>query len=118
MMVGHKHIIAARKSGLKPAAIFIDAGYSLPAVRFPFEDPERQLDYGMLPTVTIPPDELGKRLDLRFLAGCSVHIFGREVSNDILDLADRVTSLASKTILAAGTELMIHENGEWTVCKS
>jgi hypothetical protein len=117
-MIGHKHIIAARKSGLKPAAIFIDAGYSPPAVRFPFQDPERQLDYGLLPTVTIPPEELGNRLDLRFLAGCSVHIFGPEVSNEILDLADRVTALASKTILAAGDTLMIFENGGWTVCKS
>jgi hypothetical protein len=118
-MIGHAQIIAARKRGLKPQAIFIDAGYEPIAPRFTFDDPERAIDNGMHPTVTIPESDLGRRLDLRFVAGCRVHVHGRQLNDSMVNLADAVAQAGAQSIVVCcldeGSEMMIYENEKWSV---
>lgn len=117
-MRGHLQIIAVRQQGKKPRAVFLAAGLTPPRVRYRFEDPEKQIEIGALPTVHIASDELKGPLDLRFLAGCRVHVQGRELSDDILNLADRVIAASAKHVIVCGlesAEIMEYKNNEWRV---
>lgn len=116
-MIGHQQIIAARNSGFKPAAIFIDAGLAAPTWRCDFDNPERALDYGFYPTVTIPPEELGHRHDLRFLAACRVHVVGHVWSDQIYALVDAIACAGAVSIIVwcadGSKDLLEFKNGEW-----
>lgn len=119
-MIGEKQIITARQQGFKPAAVFIEAGMPLPTVRYPFEDPEKALEIGSLPTVHISEAELTQRLDLRFLAGCRVHIHGPQMSDELLNLAEKVADAKASHIVVCAfdtTELIEYKNGTWSAWK-
>jgi hypothetical protein len=115
-MIGQKQIMEARQQGFKPAAVFIEAGLTQPEVDFPFQDPEKALEIGALPTVHISEAELSTRLDLRFLAGCRVHIQGQYM-DAILDLAEKVAEKAPHVVAIAfdSPEIIEYKNGEWRV---
>jgi hypothetical protein len=119
-VIGEKQIIAARLQGLKPAAVFIEAGLPQPKVKFPFQDPERAIEIGSLPTVHISESELRERLDLRFLAGCRVHIHGPHMSDELLNLAEKLAEAKAAHIVVCAfdtPELIEYKNGEWTAWK-
>lgn len=110
-MIGHLQIIECRKRGLKPSAVFVEAGLSPAKHRFAFDDPEQAIAHDLYPTVWV--HDMQKRHDFRFLTGCIVHIHAVELNDDVLDLADRIALLAKEVILCDGIELMTNKNGEW-----
>lgn len=120
-MIGHQQILAARKEGFKPVAVFIEAGLAQMPVRFAFEDPEKALAHNLPATVIIGPNEIGARHDLRFLVGCRVHLHGTAMTDELLALADRIVAAGALHVIVFGledSEILIHKNGEWHACKS
>jgi hypothetical protein len=113
-MNGHKQIISARLDGQAPKAVWIRAGLPATPVACKYDEPEMAMHYGLFPTVDILENELGTRLDLRFLAGLTVHIHGVEMNDKLLDLVDAVGAVASHVIALAGDEMMEYKNGKWT----
>lgn len=116
-MIGHNQIIEARKRGFKPAAILINAGFDPMPARFDFERPERALAWNLYPTVTIPLRDLGKRHDMRFLAGCIVLVNGHGWSDELMtfldNLAESAPNVAIVTCVDENNDLMEYRNGEW-----
>lgn len=115
-MIGHRQIIALRQQGYKPAAVFVEAGLDPHPQRFEFEKYENALLYKTLPAVHIPADELTMPQDFRFLVGCTVHIHGKELSDEVLGLADRIVQAGAAHVVVAALEqpeILEHKNGEW-----
>lgn len=114
-MIGHRHIIEYRRLGEKPSAIFIEAGFKPLLYRFEFEKQELAIDHGFYPTVTVTPEELGTRLDLRFCTGCRVHVHGNDFTDELVAFAEQVVNAgASHVIVAAINSAEILEwKGEW-----
>ena len=116
-MIGHQQIIDARKRGLKPSAIFFDAGFDVLPARFDFQKPERALDWGLHPTVTLTAEELAQRHDLRFVTGCQVHASGSGWSDGLLHFLDRLVDCKPHMVVACCIEesplIMIWQNKEW-----
>lgn len=115
-MIGHRHLIEYRREGLKPAAIFIEAGFEPVPFRFEFEKQERALDHGFFPTVTVLPDELGKHLDMRFCAGCRVHVHGEDWTEELVAFAERVVAAGAAHVIVAtlANGEILEWNGEWS----
>jgi len=114
-VIGHRSIIEYRRRGEKPSAIFIEAGFQPLLYRFEFEKQERAIDHGFYPTVTVTPEEIGQRLDLRFCTGCRVHVHAKDLSDEVLAFAEQVVNAgASHVIVAAVSSAEILEwKGEW-----
>lgn len=71
-MIGHQQVIALRRAGAKPDSVWIYVG-SYPDVRYPWQEPERQIDWGEHATVYTGfhfPD----KFDLRWLHGLLVYL--------------------------------------------
>lgn len=120
-MIGHKQIITARQQGFKPVAVFIEAGLAQMPVRFAFEDPEQALAHNLPATVIIGLGEIGERHDLRFLVDCRVHLHGMKLTDELLELADRIVAAGALHVIVCGledSEILVHKNGEWHTCKS
>lgn len=115
-MIGHRHIIEYRREGMKPSAIFIEAGFDPVPFRFEFEKQERAIDHGFYPTVTVTPQELGGPLDLRFCAGCRVHVHGKAWSDDLVAFAERLVNAGASHVIVATleNEEFLEWKGEWT----
>ena len=112
-MNGHRQIIAARLAGQAPQAVWVRAGLMPTPVASKYDDPEKALHYGLFPTVDIAADELGTRLDLRFLQNLTVHIHGEAMTDELMDLVDAVGAVASQVVVLAGDNLMQYKNGNW-----
>lgn len=117
-MIGQNQIIAVRKQGFKPAAIFIEVGLTMPVVRYRFQDPEKQLEIGALPTVHLTLDELHAPLDLRFVAGCRVHVRARAMSEEVLRFADKVVAACARHVIVCcldAHDILEYNDGAWRV---
>lgn len=118
-MTGQNQIIAARKQGYKPAAVFVMAGLE-PCVSTRFDEPENALRFGLYPTVYIPVAELASRLDLRFLAGLRVHVHADAFTDEVLRLVDAIHSAGAAYLIAGSLqdgEILEYRDGEvnaWT----
>jgi hypothetical protein len=115
-MIGEKQIIEARREGLRPAAIFVEAGYMPTVASYEFEKHERALDHGFFPTVTLTPDDMRKRLDLRFCAGCRVHVTAPSMTDEVLALAERLVEVGAAHVIAGALdtgEILEWKNGTW-----
>lgn len=114
-MIGHRQIIEYRREGMRPAAIFIAAGFDPVPHRFDFENPERALDYGFYPAVTVTPDELGKHLDLRFCASCRVHVHGKDWTDVLIGLAEQLVEAGAAHVIVATlvNGEILEWKGEW-----
>lgn len=112
-MNGHLQILKARMEGSKPTAVFLEAGLEPMPAASKYDDPEKALHFGLYPTVNIPPDEMGKRHDLRFLAGLRVHVHGEAMTDEFLAVVDQVAAIAEHTIVIADGEMMENKNGAW-----
>ncbi len=112
-MNGHKQILKARVDGWMPKAIFINAGLPGVAVTNKYDDPENGLKYGIHPTVDISPDEMGKHHDFRFLTGCTVHVHGAQMDEQLIAQLEAIAEKASHVIALAGDEIMEFKHGEW-----
>lgn len=117
-MIGQEQILRVRMKGGKPTAVFVRAGMPTMPVLSKYDNLENALRIGVLPTVDIPDEELGKRLDMRFLAGLRVHIHGAEMSDRFMDLVDAVAAVAEHVIVLAGADLMEYKQGAWRVWTS
>ena len=111
-MIGHQQIIKARRSGKRPACVFVQYGMDAKP-RNDIHHPERQIQQGMLPTVYMKNGEVP---DIRFLSGCKV-IFtcdgitpqAREVTQKIIEIQPEMLMFSClKT-----NQLGIWEKGEW-----
>ena len=109
-MIGQQQIILARQKGLKPTAVFINAG--LPDAPRPskFDAPEMALHFGLYPTVFVGLDELSKRTDWRFLTGLRVHVHGVEMTDEFVALVDSIAEFAEHTIAIAGDAMIEVQN--------
>jgi hypothetical protein len=116
-MIGHLQILEARKEGRRPTAIFIEAGFQPTPARYRFERQEEALDYGFYPTVTVTPEELTSRLDLRFCMGCRVHVHGHSMTDDVLDFAEKVAKAGATEVIVCGvtgdSEILTYNRGHW-----
>lgn len=115
-MIGQSQIIRARQQGLRPRTVFVEAGLAPLPQRFNFEKYENALAYGTHPTVNIPPDELGKRHDFRFLIGCVVIVTGECMSDDLLALGERIAEAGAKQVVVSSfrdSEILQYQNNEW-----
>jgi hypothetical protein len=117
-MIGHQQIIEARKRRLRPAAIFFDFGSELPPVRFPFEHPEKALYHRFYPTVTVPPSDDWRLLDLRFVTGCRVHLTGKAWTEDFFGFGERLVDCGASALVACcpgdNNDLVQWTNGQWS----
>ena len=98
---------------MKPVAVFLEAGFEALPATSKYDDPEKALHFGLYPTVNIPAADMGKRHDLRFLAGLRVHVHGEGMTDDFLTLVDAVAAVAEHTIVIADGEMMENKNGAW-----
>lgn len=114
-MIGHRQILEYRREGMRPAAIFFEAGFEPIPHRFDFENPERALDYGFYPTVTVTPDELGKHLDLRFCASCRGIVQGKAWSDELIAFAEQLVNAGASHVIVATLENaeILEWKGEW-----
>lgn len=114
-MIGAKQIIDWRRQGMRPVAIFIEAGRMPAPARFDFDLPERAIAHGLFPTVFVAPGELVLRHDLRFCAGCRVHVHADELTDEVIGFSEQAASAgASHVVVAAVSDCEILEwKGEW-----
>ena len=110
-MIGHQQIIRARLDGMKPAAVFIETQFKPGTTTF--ENPEKALDFDILPTVFIAENELRKRHDFRFLTNCQVHVSGASMTDDFLSLVEAIAVHTNHVIACADGDITIFRNGEW-----
>jgi hypothetical protein len=75
-VIGHRQIEAARASGWRPAAVFIEIGPA-PKVGWSWQAPDEQLSNGEIPVVWTQ-GEKPEMADLRFLRSLRVHLELRE----------------------------------------
>ena len=110
-MIGHKQIIESRMNGFKPTSIFFEIGSKPIKSKYAFDDPELSLAQDMFPTVFI--EKLNPKTDVRFAAGCMVHIHAKQIDDCVIEFAERLAKIAPKVIVCSIAELINYENGEW-----
>jgi hypothetical protein len=114
-MRGHQQIIDYRTEGFKPVAVFLEAGFEALPPRFDFEEPERALDHGFFATVTIEPTDT--QPDLRFLAGCRVHIAAPAWTDAVTTLAEQCAAAGAVHIIVCcireNGDILEYKNGDW-----
>ena len=112
-MIGHQQIIDARMDGLKPPVVFFTDA-APPAYPMPVEAPENALQHRLYPEVYLGSDDLKKRLDLRFIANCRVLINTKEVTPELVAVAERAVECgATQVVLASPDDIVLYQNGEW-----
>lgn len=79
-MIGHQQVIAARRAGWKPAAVFLNIGTPPPGNRVA-PVVEHELADGFLPAVYTAGDDV-RRADLRWAHGLRVHVLGTHASSE------------------------------------
>lgn len=115
-MIGHRQVVQARRDGLKPAAIFIDLGLSLPVVTCRFDEPEQALSLNLFPTVYVEDWEVGGPIDWRFVAGCTVHVTVPTFSDDISKAVEQIAEAGVSRLFACSLDdgmILIFSQGEW-----
>lgn len=120
-MIGHQQIIAARKQGMRPSAVFMEVGRDPLPIQYPFQDPERALALKTHPTVYLATSDLKIRPDLRFLAGIRVHLVCDALTDDVLAIAEAIAAAGSPYLIASdchGVEVIEYKNGEWNAWTS
>lgn len=78
-MIGHRQVIAARRAGYKPAAVFLEVGPP-PDAGLIDTPAEQQLAQGQLPTVWTNGASVATT-DLRWLVGLRVHVVNAQASS-------------------------------------
>lgn len=112
-MTGHLQIIEFRKQRLKPSAIFFTDAEPLKS-KIDFEAPERALEHGLYPEVYLTSHDLKKRLDLRFVAGCKVLINTKELTGELLTVAERAVDCGATSVcVSSRDDLVLFHKGEW-----
>jgi hypothetical protein len=115
-MQGQNQIIAARLRGQKPSTVFVEAGLQPSLERFPFDRYENALRFGLYATVNIAPEELGQRLDLRFMVGLRVIVQGDTVSDEVLSLGERIAEAGADHVVVSGFNdpaIVQYKNEQW-----
>lgn len=113
-MTGHQQIIRARMNGWKPSAVWIEAGTEPMPILSRWDEPEKALDYGFYPTVHIPADELGRKMDLRFLSGLNVHVHAEALTDRVFRLLDAISGLCGHLVAIGENEMVMFFDGEWS----
>ena len=114
-MIGHLQILAARRNGLRPNTVFVEAGLKPMPQGYAFERYEAALAHKLHATVNIPPAELHDRHDFRFLIGCRVVVQGASV-DDALIVAERIAEAGAAHVVASGfsdREIVQYKNNQW-----
>lgn len=115
-MQGHLQIIEARRNGLRPAAVFVEAGLPPRESMGRFFRYEADMACRNYPSVNIPPEEMHRRPDLRFLAGCRVHLRGQAMDDQLLQMAEWIAEAGAAHILTTSendNEIVQYLDGQW-----
>lgn len=115
-MTGHLQILQARQNGFRPAAVFVEAGLSPRQDMRRFDRYESDLACGAHPSVHIPAEEMTRRPDLRFLAGCRVHLHGQSMDDQLMQMAEWIAEAGASEIIVASindTEIVRYADGNW-----
>lgn len=117
-MIGHLQIIEARKNRMTPTCIFVEYGYEPVPARYEFQKAENQIAIGSYPFVTITPEEMHQRHDLRFCTGCRVLLNGKRWDDDFLNFAEQIVRAGASGLVCYcpddGTDLVEYREGNWT----
>lgn len=117
-MRGHRQIVAARRDGLRPAAVFINLVDEPRPIDNRYDEPENGIRFGFYPNVEVLRSDLRTALDLRFLVGLTVHVHGAEMDDDMGKLLDLVDEQRPRTIVAcAGEEILFRDFEGWRAWK-
>lgn len=111
-MIGHETLLALRMRGYRPAAVFVCL--TEPRDYTVFSHPDMVMSLGGLPEIDVFPDDALKTVDLRVLAGLSVHISGPE-GRQVKALFKRVLDFSPADVTACAldsTGILRYENGE------
>ena len=112
-MIGHRQIIESRKGGKRPPAIFFDLFGS------DIWGGENQIKNGVLPTVTITAEDLGRPIDLRFVAGCRAHVSALAITDDVLAFVDQIVACRASFVglvsMLETDQVMFYFDGAWRV---
>lgn len=113
-MRGHRQVIAARREGLRPAAVFINLVDRHEPVTNKYDDPENGLRFGFYPNIEIERDDLRKAIDLRFVVGLAVHVYTDADDEDTGRLLDMLEAQNPDRIAACmGPVMMFFAYGKW-----
>jgi hypothetical protein len=78
-VIGHRQVIAARRAGYKPKAVFLEIGHP-PALGLVDTPAEQQMAQGQIPTVWTNGASVSTA-DLRWLVGLRVHVVNAQSSS-------------------------------------
>lgn len=112
-MNGHNTIIAVRRAQLKPSAIFfeVDLGAGL------LGDPETFLRTKQFATVEMTLAEPWRGEDFRFVNDCSVHVHAPAITDDLIDLSQRLADHGAHSVVVCTMEetdhMLIFSEGIW-----
>jgi hypothetical protein len=113
-MRGHRQIIAARRDGLKPRAVFIDLVGQPMVVTSKYDEPENSIRLGFYPHVEVLRTDVHGPIDLRFLVGLTVHVHGQAMDDDMGMLLDRIEAEKPMVLVAcAGDDFLFWDMGGW-----
>lgn len=116
-MIGHRQILKARSEGTRPAAIFFDYCMQPPEVRYRWQEAERAIEAGMYPVVTIRPDEIFARHDLRFVVGCHCHVSAPQWTDDYIAFGEALAAAGAMQItmnaFLESSEILTYKNEKW-----
>lgn len=106
-MNGHQQIIAMRRDGRKPVAVWITDGFDPMANKWHLEP--NCMDGRMYASVQVESLDIPEALDLRFLVGMNVHVAGdRENSRTRRLYASVVAAKPRLAICIFDAEILFH----------
>ncbi|WAW09754.1 hypothetical protein NB640_11075 [Oxalobacter vibrioformis] len=112
-MIGHQQIIRARQQGKKPSLVLVEYGEEPPKAEWDFQHPEKQLLYGLHPTVYIRE---GLVPDTRFLSGCKVAFNCNRITREAKETVQKIISYQPEMLLFMDRktqQLGMWRNGKW-----
>ena len=112
-MNGQETIRAARKAGYKPISIFFDVDLGLGL----FGDPETFLRTKKHATVEMENAENWRQEDFRFVKDCTVHLQAPLMSDDLIDLSERLADSGARMVILCtlnqAEPMLIFKDGKW-----
>lgn len=113
-MNGHRQVIAQRRDGYRPSAVFVTLVDEPIQVTNRFDEPENALRNGLYPQIEVARRDLRSTLDLRFLVGLEVHVHAQAMDDDMGLLLDLIEAeQPEKLVACAGDALLFLNQGAW-----
>ncbi len=106
-MKGHAQILAIRQKGYRPSTVFVDYGLQAPKDRWGWDDPEKAIGAGMLPTVYV---EAGEECDLRFMLNLNVVVTPYKTAG-LFEFLEACAEKAQRVTCLLDGDVMVYEQG-------